>query len=339
MAKIEPLFTCKYTTRNLHEKAALNLSEYTQWPLLLAAVPFGAWACKNWYCYQGLAAGIDLVLALVLLGLYTLFYCLIVRKLRKHPEMTVVFYADHFETHAVGKPTHMRPYSLIESMGICGSSVMLNIATYEAVPLECNFEDEINAPELVARLSQFAPQAKIYRRRAIKPRTRWLTLGVLLVMLAGGLFGANALRNDTRNAYSEIYEQIQQDYPGEVDWKMEIVFSGESFWLMRCYVEEDDSQLYLYTRNTLFGNTEVEHIIVPINNTTADMRDVEQNRYLLVFITTEDETEPLTLTDEYGNVGVNIPIRDGQEAVLLAKRIKGKYHYYANEHEFCTILG
>lgn len=336
---MEPLFTCKYTTRNLHEKAALNLSEYTQWPLLLTAVLFGAWACKNWYCYQGLAAGIDLVLALVLLGLYTLFYCLIVRKLRKHPEMTVVFYADRFETHAVGKPTHMRPYSLIESMGICGSSVMLNIATYEAVPLECNFEDEINAPELVARLSRFAPQAKIYRRRATKPRTRWITLGVLLVMLASGLFAANALRNDTRNAYSEIYEQIQQDYPGEVDWKMETVFSGESFWLMRCYVEEDDSQLYLYTRNTLFGNTEVEHIIVPINNTTADMRDVEQNRYLLVFITTEDETEPLTLTDEYGNVGVNIPIRDGQEAVLLAKRTKGKYHYYANEQEFCTGLG
>ena len=70
---MKPLFTCKYTTRNLHEKATLNLSEYTQWPLLLAAVPFGAWACKNWYCYQGLAAGIDLVLALVLFGLYTFF--------------------------------------------------------------------------------------------------------------------------------------------------------------------------------------------------------------------------------------------------------------------------
>ena len=332
---MEPLFTCKYTTRNLHEKAALNLSEYTQWPLLLAAVPFGAWACKNWYCYQGLAAGIDLVLALVLFGLYTFFYCRAVRRLRKLPDMTVTFYEDRFEVSAPGKHTCKRPYSLLESMGICGNSVVLNIAMREALFFECSPEDDVNAPELVARLSQFAPQAKIYRRRATKPRTRWITLGVLLVMLASGLFAANALRNDTRNAYSEIYEQIQQDYPGEVDWKMETVFSGESFWLMRCYVEEDDSQLYLYTRNTLFGNTEVEHIIVPINNTTADMRDVEQNRYLLVFITTEDET----LTDEYGNVGVNIPIRDGQEAVLLAKRTKGKYHYYANETEFWTGLG
>lgn len=336
---MEPLFTCKYTTRNLHEKATLYLSEYTQWPLLLAAVPFGAWACKNWYCYQGLAAGIDLVLALVLFGLYTFFYCRAVRRLRKLPDMTVTFYEDRFEVSAPGKHTCMRPYSLLESMGICGNSVVLNIAMREALFFECSPEDEINAPELVARLSRFAPQAKIYRRRATKPRTRWITLGVLLVMLASGLFAANALRNDTRNAYSEIYEQIQQDYPGEVDWKMETVFSGESFWLMRCYVEEDDSQLYLYTRNTLFGNTEVEHIIVPINNTTADMRDVEQNRYLLVFITTEDETEPLTLTDEYGNVGVNIPVRDGQAAVLLAKRTKGKYYYYANEIKLCTVLG
>ena len=336
---MDPLLICKNTKHNLHEKTTLYLSEYTQWPLLLAAVPFGAWACKNWYCYQGLAAGIDLVLALVLFGLYTFFYCRAVRRLRKLPDMTVTFYEDRFEVSAPGKHTCMRPYSLIESMGICGSSVMLNIATNEAVPLECNFEDEINAPELVARLSQFAPQAKIYRRRATKLRTRWITLGVLLVMLAGGLFAANALRNDMHNAYSEIYEQIQQDYPGEVDWKMETVFSGESFWLLRCYVEEDDSQLYLYTRNTLFGSTGVEHITVPINNTTVDMRDVEQNRYLLVFITTEDETEPLTLTDEYGNVGVNIPIRDGQEAVMFAKRTKGKYHYYANEQEFCTGLG
>ena len=120
---------------------------------------------------------------------------------------------------------------------------------------------------------------------------------------------------------------------------MEIVFSGESFWLMRCYVEEDDSQLYLYTRNTLFGNTEVEHMVIPCQNITAYVRSVDNYKSILVFIKTKDETEPLTLTDEYGNVGVNIPVRDGQAAVLLAKRIKGKYHYYANETEFCTILG
>lgn len=336
---MEPLFTCKNTKCNLHEKVALYLSEYTQWPLLLAAVPFGAWACKNWYCYQGLAAGIDLVLALVLFGLYTFFYCRAVRRLRKLPDMTVTFYEDRFEVSAPGKHTCMRPYSLLESMGICGNSVVLNIAMREALFFECSPEDDVNAPELVARLSQFAPQAKIYRRRATKPRTRWITLGVLLVMLAGGLFAANALRNDTRNAYSEIYEQIQQDYPGEVDWKMETVFSGESFWLMRCYVEEDDSQLYLYTRNTLFGNTEVEHMVIPCQTTTAYVRSVDNYKSILVFIKTKDETEPLTLTDEYGNVGVNIPIRDGQEAVLFAKRTKGKYHYYANEQEFCTGLG
>lgn len=221
---MEPLFTCKNTKCNLHEKATLYLSEYTQWPLLLAAVPFGAWACKNWYCYQGLAAGIDLVLALVLFGLYTFFYCRAVRRLRKLPDMTVTFYEDRFEVSAPGKHTCMRPYSLLESMGICGNSVVLNIAMREALFFECSPEDDVNAPELVARLSRFAPQAKIYRRRATKPRTRWITLGVLLVMLASGLFAANALRNDTRNAYSEIYEQIQQDYPGEVDWKMETVF-------------------------------------------------------------------------------------------------------------------
>lgn len=323
----------------MHEKVALYLSEYTQWPLLLAAVPFGAWACKNWYCYQGLAAGIDLVLALVLFGLYTFFYCRAVRRLRKLPDMTVTFYEDRFEVSAPGKHTCMRPYSLLESMGICGNSVVLNIAMREALFFECSPEDDVNAPELVARLSQFAPQAKIYRRRATKPRTRWLTLGVLLVMLASGLFAANALRNDTRNAYSEIYEQIQQDYPGEVDWKMEIVFSGESFWLMRCYVEEDDSQLYLYTRNTLFGNTEVEHMVIPCQTTTAYVRSVDHYKSILVFIKTKDETEPLTLTDEYGNVGVNIPVRDGQEAVLFAKWIKGQYHYYVNGLELTTSLG
>lgn len=226
---MEPLFTCKNTKHNSHEKAALYLSQYTQWPLLLTAVLFGAWACRNWYCYQGLSAGIDLVLALVLLGLYTFFYCRAVRRLRKLPDMTVTFYEDRFEVSAPGKHTCMRPYSLLESMGICGNAVVLNIAMREALFFECSPEDDVNAPELVARLSQFAPQAKIYRRRATKPRTRWITLGVLLVMLAGGLFAANALRNDTRNAYSEIYEQIQQDYPGEVDWKMETVFSGESF--------------------------------------------------------------------------------------------------------------
>lgn len=336
---MEPLLICKNTKHNSHEKAALYLSEYTQWPLLLAAVPFGAWACKNWYCYQGVAAGIDLVLALVLFGLYTFFYCRAVRRLRKLPDMTVTFYEDRFEVSAPGKHTCMRPYSLLESMGICGNSVVLNIAMREALFFECSPEDDVNAPELVARLSRFAPQAKIYRRRETKPRTRWITLGVLLVMLASGLFAANALRNDMHNAYSEIYEQIQQDYPGEVDWKMETVFSGESFWLMRCYVEEDDSQLYLYTRNTLFGNTEVEHMVIPCQNITAYVRSVDHYKSILVFIKTKDETEPLTLTDEYGNVGVNIPVRDGQAAVLLAKRIKGKYHYYANETEFCTILG
>ena len=336
---MEPLFTCKYTTRNLHEKAALNLSEYTQWPLLLAAVPFGAWACKNWYCYQGLAAGIDLVLALVLFGLYTFFYCRAVRRLRKLPDMTVTFYEDRFEVSAPGKHTCMRPYSLLESLGICGNSVVLNIAMREALFFECSPEDDVNTPELVARLSRFAPQAKIYRRRATKPRTRWITLGVLLVMLAGGLFAANALRNDTRNAYSEIYEQIQQDYPWEVDWKMETVFSGESFWLMRCYVEEDDSQLYLYTRDTFFGITEVEHITIPFYGTSNDVRSVEHNRYVLVFVTTTDKTGPFKLTDEYGNEGVLIPVRDGQEAVLLARRIKGKYYYYANEIKLCTVLG
>ena len=336
---MEPLLICKNTKHNSHEKAALYLSQYTQWPLLLAAVLFGAWACKNWYCYQGLAAGIDLVLALVLFGLYTFFYCRAVRRLRKLPDMTVTFYEDRFEVSAPGKHTCMRPYSLLESMGICGNSVVLNIAMHEALFFECSPEDDVNAPELVARLSRFAPQAKIYRRRATKPRTRWITLGVLLVMLASGLFAANALRNDTRNAYSEIYEQIQQDYPGEVDWKMETVFSGESFWLMRCYVEEDDSQLYLYTRNTLFGNTEVEHMVIPCQNITAYVRSVDNYKSILVFIKTKDETEPLTLTDEYGNVGVNIPVRDGQAAVLLAKWIKGKYHYYANETEFCTGLG
>lgn len=336
---MEPLFTCKYTTRNLHEKATLYLSEYTQWPLLLAAVPFGAWACKNWYCYQDLAAGIDLVLALVLFGLYTFFYCRAVRRLRKLPDMTVTFYEDRFEVSAPGKHTCMRPYSLLESMGICGNAVVLNIAMREALFFECSPEDDVNAPELVARLSRFAPQAKIYRRRETKPRTRWITLGVLLVMLASGLFAANALRNDTRNAYSEIYEQIQQDYPGEVDWKMEIVFSGESFWLMRCYVEEDDSQLYLYTRNTLFGNTEVEHMVIPCQNITAYVRDVDNYKSLLIFTKIKDETEPLTLTDEYGNVGVNIPVRDGQEAVLFAKWIKGQYHYYVNGLELTTSLG
>lgn len=336
---MEPLFTCKNTKCNLHEKVALYLSEYTQWPLLLAAVPFGAWACKNWYCYQGLAAGIDLVLALVLFGLYTFFYCRAVRRLRKLPDMTVTFYEDRFEVSAPGKHTCMRPYSLLESMGICGNSVVLNIAMREALFFECSPEDDVNAPELVARLSQFAPQAKIYRRRATKPRTRWITLGVLLVMLAGGLFAANALRNDTRNAYSEIYEQIQQDYPGEVDWKMETVFSGESFWLMRCYVEEDDSQLYLYTRNTLFGNTEVEHMVIPCQNITAYVRDMDNYKSLLIFTKIKDETEPLTLTDEYGNVGVNIPVRDGQEAVLFAKWIKGQYHYYVNGLELTTSLG
>lgn len=108
---------------------------------------------------------------------------------------------------------------------------------------------------------------------------------------------------------------------------------------MRCYVEEDDSQLYLYTRNTLFGNTEVEHMVIPCQNITAYVRSVDNYKSILVFIKTKDETEPLTLTDEYGNVGVNIPVRDGQAAVMFAKRTKGKYHYYANEHEFCTILG
>ena len=336
---MEPLFTCKNTKCNLHEKVVLYLSEYTQWPLLLTAVLFGAWACRNWYCYQGLAAGIDLVLALVLFGLYTFFYCRAVRRLRKLPDMTVTFYEDRFEVSAPGKHTCMRPYSLLESMGICGNSVVLNIAMREALFFECSPEDEVNAPELVARLSQFAPQAKIYRRRATKPRTRWITLGVLLVMLASGLFAANALRNDTRNAYSEIYEQIQQDYPGEVDWKMETVFSDESFWLMRCYVEEDDSQLYLYTRNTLFGNTEVEHIVIPCQNITAYVRDVDNYKSLLIFTKIKDETEPLTLTDEYGNVGVNIPVRDGQEAVLFAKWIKGQYHYYVNGLELTTSLG
>lgn len=336
---MESLFTCKNTKRNLHEKVVLYLSEYTQWPLLLTAVLFGAWACRNWYCYQGLAAGIDLVLALVLFGLYTFFYCRAVRRLRKLPDMTVTFYEDRFEVSAPGKHTCMRTYSLLESMGICGNSVVLNIAMREALFFECSPEDDVNAPELVARLSQFAPQAKIYRRRATKPRTRWITLGVLLVMLVSGLFAANALRNDMHNAYSEIYEQIQQDYPGEVDWKMETVFSGESFWLMRCYVEEDDSQLYLYTRNTLFGSTEVEHMVIPCQNITAYVRDVDNYKSLLIFTKIKDETEPLTLTDEYGNVGVNIPVRDGQEAVLLAKRTKGKYHYYANETEFCTGLG
>lgn len=336
---MEPLLICKNTKHNSHEKAALYLSQYTQWPLLLAAVPFGAWACKNWYCYQGLAAGIDLVLALVLLGLYTFFYCRAVRRLRKLPDMTVTFYEDRFEVSAPGKHTCMRPYSLLESMGICGNAVVLNIAMREALFFECSPEDDVNAPELVARLSQFAPQAKIYRRRATKPRTRWITLGVLLVMLVGGMIAATSLRDDSANARAQIAQSLAEGYPTRSGWKMEEIFSGDSFTLMRCYIEESDSQLYLYTRDTFLGITEVEHITVPFYGTSNDVRSVEHNRYVLVFVTTTDKTGAFKLTDEYGNEGVLIPVRDGQEAVLLARRIKGKYYYYANEIKLCTVLG
>ena len=44
---MEPLLICKNTKHNSHEKAALYLSEYTQWPLLLTAVLFGAGRAKT----------------------------------------------------------------------------------------------------------------------------------------------------------------------------------------------------------------------------------------------------------------------------------------------------
>lgn len=332
---MEAVFIC-HKSNNWHEMRIAGRTK-AEAVMLLLAFADGVIACVRQYQYRGIGAAFYLLLTGLLLAVVLGRDFGNFRRFRQTKPYDVQFYQDHFDVITPEtQEAQRRPYSMLHKIVVCPNTVCLYVIGGERYSLDRKRVEGIDAAALPEQLKRLAPQIKIKKRKAaIKA-----VLPLLLVCgLVGGMIAATSLRDDSANARAQIAQSLAEGYPTRSGWKMEEIFSGDSFTLMRCYIEESDSQLYLYTRDTFFGITEVEHITIPFYGASNDVRSVEHNRYVLVFVTTTDKTGPFKLTDEYGNEGVLIPVRDGQAAVLLAKRIKGKYHYYANEHEFCTILG
>lgn len=332
---MEAVFIC-HKSNNWHEMCMAGRTKAASFMLLLAFVD-GMIACVRQYQYQGIGAAFYLLLTGVLLAVALGRDIGNLRRYRKRKPYDVRFYQDHFDVITPEtQEAQRRPYSMLHKIVVCPNTVCLYVIGGEQYALDRKRVEGIDAAALPEQLKRLAPQIKIKKRKA----AIYVALPLLMVCgLVGGMIAATSLRDDSANARAQIAQSLAEGYPTRSGWKMEEIFSGDSFTLMRCYIEESDSQLYLYTRDTFFGITEVEHITVPFYGTSNDVRSVEHNRYVLVFVTTTDKTGPFKLTDEYGNEGVLIPVRDGQEAVLLAKRIKGKYYYYANEIKLCTVLG
>lgn len=329
------VFIC-HKSNNWHEMCMAGRTKAAGFMLLLAFVD-GMIACVRQYQYQGIGAAFYLLLTGVLLAVALGRDIGNLRRYRKRKPYDVRFYQDHFDVITPEtQEAQRRPYSMLHKIVVCPNTVCLYVIGGEQYALDRKRVEGIDAAALPEQLKRLAPQIKIKKRKA----AIYVALPLLMVCgLVGGMIAATSLRDDSANARAQIAQSLAEGYPTRSGWKMEEIFSGDSFTLMRCYIEESDSQLYLYTRDTFFGITEVEHITVPFYGTSNDVRSVEHNRYVLVFVTTTDKTGPFKLTDEYGNEGVLIPVRDGQEAVLLARRIKGKYYYYANEIKLCTVLG
>lgn len=332
---MEAVFIC-HKSNNWHEMCMAGRTKAAGFMLLLAFVD-GVIACVRQYQYQGIGAAFYLLLTGVLLAVVLGRDIGNLRRYRKMKPYDVRFYQDHFDVITPEtQEAQRRPYSMLHKIVVCPNTVCLYVIGGEQYALDRKRVEGIDAAALPEQLKRLAPQIKIKKRKA----AIYVALPLLMVCgLVGGMIVATSLRDDSANARAQIAQSLAEGYPTRSGWKMEEIFSGDSFTLMRCYIEESDSQLYLYTRDTFFGITEVEHITVPFYGTGNSVRSVEHNRYVLVFVTTTDKTGPFKLTDEYGNEGVLIPVRDGQEAVLLARRIKGKYYYYANEIKLCTILG
>lgn len=332
---MEAVFIC-HKSNNWHEMCMAGRTKAAGFMLLLAFVD-GVIACVRQYQYQGIGAAFYLLLTGVLLAVALGRDIGNLRRYRKMKPYDVRFYQDHFDVITPEtQEAQRRPYSMLHKIVVCPNTVCLYVIGGEQYALDRKRVEGIDAAALPEQLKRLAPQIKIKKRKT----AIYVALPLLMVCgLVGGMIAATSLRDDSANARAQIAQSLAEGYPTRSGWKMEEIFSGNSFTLMRCYIEESDSQLYLYTRDTFFGITEVEHITVPFYGTSNDVRSVEHNRYVLVFVTTTDKTGPFKLTDEYGNEGVPIPVRDGQEAVLLARRIKGKYYYYANEIKLCTVLG
>lgn len=150
-------------------------------------------------CWVGMPkiALIYLLLVLVMLGIHLRNRERGVKEMRVEPEKVLHFYPDYFTLETPALNTMSRtPYSVVDSVWVCGGTVGIQMRKRDLFLMNRNTAIGVAPEELVARLHQLAPQAKLCVAGKPNAWSVWIAptvtvAGIVLLMLLAWWMGGS----------------------------------------------------------------------------------------------------------------------------------------------------
>ncbi len=150
-------------------------------------------------CWAGMpeTALICLLGVLLMLGIHLRNRERGVKELRVEPEEVLHFYPDYFTLETPALNTMSRaPYSEVDAIRVCGDTVGIQIRKRHLALMNRNTATGVAPEELVARLHQLAPQAKLCVAGKPNAWSVWIAptvtaAGIVLLMLLAWWMGGS----------------------------------------------------------------------------------------------------------------------------------------------------
>lgn len=150
-------------------------------------------------CWAGMPkiALIYLLIVLVMLGIHLRNRERGVKEMRVEPEKVLHFYPDYFTLETPALNTMSRtPYSVVDSVWVCGDTVGIQMRKRDLFLMNRNTATGVAPEELVARLHQLAPQAKLCVAGKPNAWSVWIAptvtvAGIVLLMLLAWWMGSS----------------------------------------------------------------------------------------------------------------------------------------------------
>lgn len=194
----EPLFSAKLPT-GLEPRQCVRLLLLPRSAVVayVFAAVFGMAAVL--YCWIGIpkTALIYLLAVLVMLGMHLRNRESDVKELRVEPEKVLHFYPDYFTLESPALNTMNRePYSEVDAIRVCGDTVGIQTRRRHLSLMNRNTATGVAPEELVARLHQLAPQAKLCVAEKPNAWSVWIAptvtvAGIVLLMLLAWRMGGS----------------------------------------------------------------------------------------------------------------------------------------------------
>lgn len=192
----EPLFSAKLPT-GLEPRQCVRLLLLSRSAVVayVYAAVFGTVAVL--YCWIGVpkTALIYLLTVLVMLGMHLRNRERDVKELRVEPEKVLHFYPDYFTLESPALNTMNRaPYSEVDAIRVCGDTVGIQTRRRHLSLMNRSTATGVAPEELVARLHQLAPQAKLCVAEKPNAWSVWIAptvtvAGIVLLMLLAWRMG------------------------------------------------------------------------------------------------------------------------------------------------------